>query len=135
VVSIEAKLQAPGRWEALTDNGREKTGVDACEWARKAADLGAGEILVTSVDKEGTLKGFDLDLTARISGSVSIPVIACGGAGKPEHVLAAVKEGRADAVAVASLLHFRKCGMRELKETLLAGGVPVRRPSTAAPLS
>ncbi len=135
VVSIEAKLQAPGRWEALTDNGRERTGVDACEWARKAADLGAGEILVTSVDKEGTLKGFDLDLTARISQSVSIPVIACGGAGKAEHVLAAVQEGRADAVSVASILHFKKCGLRELKETLLAGGVPVRRPPTAAPLS
>lgn len=135
VVSIEAKLQSPGRWEALTDNGREKTGVDACEWARKAADLGAGEILVTSVDREGTLKGFDLDLTARVSGSVTIPVIACGGAGKAEHVLAAVKEGRADAVSVASILHFKKCGLRELKETLLAGGVPVRRPSAAAPLS
>ncbi|UPT74552.1 MAG: imidazole glycerol phosphate synthase subunit HisF [Elusimicrobiota bacterium] len=135
VVSIEAKLQAPGRWEALTDNGREKTGVDAYDWARRAADLGAGEILVTSVDREGTLKGFDLDLTAKLATAVSIPVIACGGAGGAAHVLAAVTEGRADAVSVASILHFKKCGLRELKETLLASGVSVRRPPEAAPLA
>lgn len=135
VVSIEAKRQGPGRWEALTDNGREKTGVDAYDWARKAADLGAGEILVTSVDKEGTLKGFDLELTSRLATAVSIPVIACGGAGGAADVLAAVQEGRADAVAVASILHFKRCGLRELKETLLAAGVSVRRPPAAAPLA
>jgi len=131
VVSIEAKLQAPGRWEALTDNGREKTGVDACEWARRAADLGAGELLVTSVDREGTLKGFDLDLTARVAGSVGIPVIAGGGAGKPQHVLDVIREGRADAVALASLLHFKRAGLPELKEFLLENGAVVRRPNAA----
>jgi imidazole glycerol-phosphate synthase subunit HisF len=133
VVSIEAKSQGPGRWEALTDNGRERTGVDAYEWARKAADLGAGEILVTSVDKEGTLKGFDLELTAKLATAVSIPVIACGGAGSAAHVLSAVQEGRADAVSVASILHFKRCGLRELKETLLGAGVSVRRPPAPAP--
>jgi len=106
VVSIEAIRQPGGRYEAYTDNGRERTGVDAIEWARRAAELGAGELLVTSIDREGTGQGFDLALTRTISESVSIPVIACGGAGSVGHVVEAVREGRADAVCVASLLHY-----------------------------
>ena len=105
VVSIEAIKQADGTWEAHTDNGRQSTGLNAVEWARKAADLGAGEILVTSIDREGTGKGFDVGLVETISRSVAIPVIAAGGAGKLEHIADVVAHG-ADAVCIASMLHY-----------------------------
>jgi len=107
VVSIEAIHKDDGSYEAYTDCGREETGVDAIEWARRVADLGAGELLVTSIDREGTGKGFDLDLIRQISESVSIPVIASGGAGKLDHILEAVVSGKADAVCVASMLHYK----------------------------
>lgn len=110
VVSIEAIRMPDGRYEAFTDNGREATGVDAFQWAEQAADAGAGEIMITSVDREGTGKGFDLDLTRRIANSVGIPVIACGGAGKVDHVVDVVRDGHADAVSVASILHYRLAG-------------------------
>ncbi|MBI5625575.1 MAG: imidazole glycerol phosphate synthase subunit HisF [Elusimicrobia bacterium] len=126
VVSIEAKLREPGRWEALTDNGREKTGVDVCEWAQRAAELGAGEVLVTSVDREGTGGGYDLELIRRLAEALPIPVIACGGAGSLAHVLDAVTTGRADAVSLASLLHYRRATLPELKKALAAGDVAVR---------
>ena len=113
VVSIEAIRQPDGRYEAHTDNGRERTGIDAMDWAVRAAELGAGELLVTSIDQEGTGKGFDLELTRRIARSVSIPVIACGGAGKLDHISSVITEGQADAVSVASMLHYR-C-MREVQ--------------------
>jgi cyclase len=106
VVSIEAIRMPDGRYEAYTDNGRERTGVDALEWAVRAAELGAGELLVTSIDREGTGKGFDLELTRAIAQSVSIPVIACGGAGRLGHVYDVVVEGKADAVCLASVLHY-----------------------------
>ena len=106
VVSIEAIKQPDGSYEAFTDCGRERTGKDAHEWAIKAAELGAGELLVTSVDNEGTGKGYDLELTSRIAQSVDIPVIALGGAGRVEHVLEVIDQGRADAVAMASILHY-----------------------------
>ena len=106
VVSIEAIKAPDGSYEAYTDNGRESTGVDAFEWAARAAELGAGELLVTSVDREGTGDGFDLELTRRIAESVSIPVIACGGAGRYEHVSEVVLTGKADAVCLASILHY-----------------------------
>jgi cyclase len=106
VVSIEAIRLGPGRYEAFTDNGRERTGRDAVEWARQASELGAGELLVTSVDREGTGAGFDLELTRAIADSVPIPVIASGGAGTSEHVVAAYREGHASAAAIASLLHY-----------------------------
>jgi cyclase len=106
VISIEAIRKSNGEYEAYTDNGRERTGVDAFEWAIQAAGLGAGELLVTSIDREGTGKGFDLELTKRIADAVSIPVVACGGAGTIDHVCEAVLEGHADAVCVASLLHY-----------------------------
>ena len=107
VVSIEAKKQLDGSYEAYTDNGRERTGVDVFGWAKRVEELGAGEILLTSIDQEGTGKGFDLELTRRVAESVSIPVIACGGAGQVEDVHEVVARGRADAVSVASVLHYR----------------------------
>jgi cyclase len=125
VVSIEAKRRPQGGWEAYTDNGREKTGVDAVEWARRAADLGAGEILVTSVDREGTRKGLDLELIAAIGPRVSVPVIACGGAGSIAHVAEAFRAG-ADAVAVAGLLHYGMETVGSLKAGLRESGLEVR---------
>jgi cyclase len=106
VVSIEAIRHENGTYEAYTDNGRESTGVDVFEWARRVCDLGAGEILLTSIHQEGTGSGFDIDLVRRVSQSVPIPVIACGGAGNVEHVVTAVRLGFADAVALASILHY-----------------------------
>ncbi len=107
VVSIEAIRTPDGRYEAYTDNGRESTGVDALQWARQVEGLGAGEILLTSVDREGTGKGFDLGLTRMTATAVSIPVIACGGAGTVRHVSEVIEQGQADAVCLASMLHYR----------------------------
>lgn len=107
VVSIEAKKQPDGTYEAYTDNGRIKTGVNVFDWARRVAKLGAGEILLTSIDQEGTGQGFDIELTRRVAESVSIPVIVCGGAGCDNHVLDVIAGGKADAVSVASILHYQ----------------------------
>ena len=107
VVSIEAIKKQDGRYEAYTDNGRIPTGLSAIDWAVRAAELGAGEILVTSINCEGTGKGLDIELTRQIAKSVPIPVIACGGAGNIHHIYEAVAEGEADAVSVASLLHYQ----------------------------
>lgn len=106
VVSVQAIKRSDGSYEAYTDYGREATGVDAVEWALRAAEEGAGELLVTSIAQEGTGKGYDLELTRCIADAVTIPVIACGGAGKVDHVCDAVLEGRADAVSMASILHY-----------------------------
>ena len=106
VVSIEAIKKSDGCYEAYTDNGREKTGVDVFDWALKVVELGAGEIMLTSIDQEGTGKGFDLELTRKVSESVPIPVIACGGAGKISHINDVITEGKADAVSLASILHY-----------------------------
>jgi len=106
VVSIEALRHADGTYEAYTDNGREKTGLNALAWAEQAAELGAGEILITSIDREGTGKGFDPELTCAVARRVPVPVIACGGAGSVCHVVDAAREGEAQAVALASILHF-----------------------------
>lgn len=127
VVSIEAIKIGQDKWEAYTDNGREKTGLDAIEWAKRAEELGAGEILLTSIDMEGTENGFDLDLIKKVTGAVSIPVIASGGAGKIEDFEICFKEGNADAVATASLLHYKKYGVDEIKERILDKGIPLRR--------
>ena len=106
VVSIEAIRMPDGRYEAHTDNGREQTGVEAIAWGARAAELGAGELLVTSIDREGTGKGFDLELTRAIAERVPIPVIACGGAGRVEDVGHVIEDGKADAVCLASILHY-----------------------------
>lgn len=106
VLSVEARRLPSGGYECLTDNGREKTGKDVVEWIDEAVALGAGEVLLTSVDQEGTGKGYDIELTRRVANSVTVPVIASGGAGVVEHVRAAVADGRADAVCVASILHY-----------------------------
>ena len=106
VVSIEAIKHASGKYEAFVEYGRQETGVDAIEWAERAEALGAGELVVTSINQEGTGQGFDLELTRRIAGAVSIPVIAAGGAGSIEHVSQVIQEGKADAVSIASLLHY-----------------------------
>lgn len=156
LVSVEAVRQPSGKYEAFTDNGRERTGLDAVEWAVRAAELGAGELLVTSVDREGTGKGYDVELTRQIADQVSIPVIACGGAGTMSHVREVITEGHADAVSLASLLHYsvvergeagprredegnleflksgrtfsnlRGATLPELKEDLRADSIPVR---------
>jgi cyclase len=107
VVSIEAKKQSNGSYEAYTDNGREKTGMNVPEWAVRVAELGAGEILLTSIDREGTGTGFDLELTREVSQSVPIPVIACGGAGQVSHLYDVIDYGKADAVSIASILHYK----------------------------
>lgn len=132
VLSIEAKLRGEGRWEALTDNGRERTGVDALDWVRQAEDLGVGEILVTSVDKEGTRRDFDHALFRAVRERVSIPVIGCGGAGTADHVVAAVRDDGLDAVACASLFHYNHCSLAELRTAFAAEGLAVRMPSEAA---
>jgi imidazole glycerol-phosphate synthase subunit HisF len=106
VASIEAIRRADGSYEAYTDNGRERTGVDVLEWSVRVAELGAGEIMVTSIDREGTGRGFDCELTSRIAGTVNIPVIACGGAGNVDHLVEVLLKGQADAVCLASLLHY-----------------------------
>lgn len=119
VVAIEAGRQADGSWLAFTDNGREHTGVDAVRWAIRAAELGAGEILATSIDREGTGEGFDTDLCASIAAAVKIPVIAHGGAGKAEHVADAARRTGVSAVAVSSLLHYE--AIRTLRPRESAG--------------
>ena len=106
VVSIEAIKRTDGTYEAYMENGREQTGIDAIAWAVRAAELGAGELLVTSIDREGTGEGFEVELTRNIAEFVSIPVIACGGAGELRHISDVVTEGKADAVCVASMLHY-----------------------------
>ncbi len=126
VLSVEAKRQAPGKWEAYTDNGRERTGLDAVEWIRKAVDLGAGEVLLTSVDMEGTKKGMDLELIRAVAPAVNVPVIACGGPGNVDHVAQALA-AKADAVAVAALLHYKLETVGSLKAGLQARGIEVRQ--------
>lgn len=125
VLSIEAKRIAEGRWEAYTDNGREKTGLDVIEWAQRGVELGAGEILLTSVDQEGTREGFDTELIAAVSKVVPVPVIASGGMGKLDHVVSAVREG-ADAVAMADILHYGRSIVGDIRATARAAGINVR---------
>ncbi|MCU9951392.1 imidazole glycerol phosphate synthase subunit HisF [Pseudomonas sp. PDM13] len=127
VLSIEAKEQAPGKWEAYTDNGRERTGLDVVEWAVRGVELGAGEVLVTSVDREGTRKGFDIDLIRQISDAVSVPVIASGGMGKVEHMVDAAKLARPDAIAMADVLHYNRMTIDEIRSAALAAELPVRK--------
>jgi imidazole glycerol-phosphate synthase subunit HisF len=126
VVSIEAKKIANNKWEVYTENGREKTGIDVLDWARKVDDLGAGEILLTSIDNEGTLKGFDNNLVDMISKNVSIPVIASGGMGNIEHAVSVIKDANADAVAIANVLHYGELSVPEIRGKLIEKDINVR---------
>ncbi|HEY7252805.1 MAG TPA: imidazole glycerol phosphate synthase subunit HisF [Methylomirabilota bacterium] len=126
VVAIDAKSRAAGAWEVFTHGGRRPTGRDAVAWAREVERLGAGEILLTSMDRDGTGEGYDLALTRAVSDAVSVPVIASGGVGRLEHLREGVVEGRADAVLVASLFHFGQHTVPEAKRYLAEQGVPVR---------
>jgi cyclase len=132
VVAIDAKQRArrhgedPLAWEVFIHGGRTPTGIDAVEWARLMEELGAGEILLTSMDRDGTKDGYDIALTKAISRATTIPVIASGGAGTVEHLFAALAEGEADAVLAASIFHYRQYSIKEVKEYLQARGVAVR---------
>lgn len=125
VLSIEAKRQGNGKWEIYTDCGREKSGIDAVEWASRAVSLGAGEILVTSIDQEGTRKGFDTNLTSAIARVVNVPVISSGGYGVPKHLHQVVAAG-ADAVAFADCLHYERTSISLLRDDARAAGINVR---------
>jgi cyclase len=127
VLSIEAKEVGPGRWEAYTDNGRERTGLDVVEWAARGVELGAGEILLTSVDREGTRKGYDLGLIRAVRSVVSVPVIASGGMGSVAHMEAAATVGMADAVSMGDVLHYGRTTIPDIRAAALAAGLPVRR--------
>lgn len=126
VLSIEAKQQGPGHWEVYTDCGRERSGLNVVEWARRGEALGAGEILVTSIDREGTRQGFDLELTRAITSAVGIPVIASGGMGKSSDLVDVVTQGKADAVAMADVLHYERATLAELRQAAQSAGIQVR---------
>ena len=126
VLSIEAKQVGPERWEVYTDNGRERTGLDVVEWVKRGVAQGAGEVLLTSVDREGTRKGFDIALVRAVTSAVSVPVIASGGMGEPEDLLEAVCEGGADAVAIADILHYKRADIGEIRAVAQAAGLGVR---------
>lgn len=126
VVAIDAKQVAPGQWHVFTHGGRNDTGLDAVDWAKKVEMLGAGEILLTSMDRDGTKNGFDLALTRAVSDAVRIPVIASGGVGNLQHLADGVTEGRADAVLAASIFHFGEYTVRQAKEYMAARGIEVR---------
>jgi len=126
VVAIDAKAVAPERWEVFTHGGRRPTGLDAIEWARRVEALGAGEILLTSMDRDGTKQGFDLPLTRAVADAVGIPVIASGGVGNLQHLADGVTEGRADAVLAASIFHFGEYTVQQAKRYMAERGIPVR---------
>ncbi len=129
VVAVDAKRRGSGPedgWEVYTHGGRRPTGIDAVVWVRRMAALGAGEILLTSMDRDGTKDGFDIPLTRTVADAIEIPVIASGGAGNAEHMAEALIDGRADAALAASIFHFRETTVREVKRILAARGVPVR---------
>ncbi|MFA5913060.1 MAG: imidazole glycerol phosphate synthase subunit HisF [Burkholderiales bacterium] len=133
VVAIDAKRVVPTadaggapRWEVYTHGGRKSTGLDAVQWARKMQALGAGEILLTSMDRDGTKSGFDLELTRAVAEAVDVPVIASGGVGNLEHLAAGILEGKADAVLAASIFHYGEYSVRQAKELMAARGIEVR---------
>jgi cyclase len=126
VVSIDAKKVAPDRWEVFSHGGRKPTGLDAVDWAKRAVSLGSGEIVLNSIDADGTKAGFDLVITRRISEAVGVPVVASGGAGTLEHMAAVLLEGKADAVLAASIFHFGEYTVGDVKRFLASRGIPVR---------
>ncbi len=126
VVAIDAKQVAPGRWEVFTHGGRKATGLDAIEWATKMQSLGAGEILLTSMDRDGSKIGFDLALTRAVSDALEIPVIASGGVGNLQHMVDGVKQGGADAVLAASIFHYGEYTVQQAKQFMQQQGIEVR---------
>jgi cyclase len=126
VVSIDAKRVAPEKWEVFSHGGRKSTGLEAVEWAKRAVSLGAGEIVLNSIDADGTKAGFDLEITRRVSEAVSVPVVASGGAGKLEHMAEVLLAGKADAVLAASIFHFGEYTVGDVKKFLAANGISVR---------
>ncbi len=125
-VAVDVKKREDGEYTVFLNGGRKDTGISAMEWIKKAESLGAGEILLTSMDADGTKEGYDIDITRRVSESVNIPVIASGGAGKIEHFYEGINEGKADAVLAASLFHYKELTIKEVKEYLKGKGIPVR---------
>jgi imidazole glycerol-phosphate synthase subunit HisF len=132
VVAVDARQSSPGKWEVFTHGGRKGTGLDAIEWARRMTDHGAGEILLTSMDRDGTRSGFDLALTRAVSDAVPVPVVASGGVGTLDHLVEGVTEGGASAVLAASIFHFGEFTIAQAKEYLAKAGVPIRQISRAA---
>jgi cyclase len=132
VVAIDAKRVAPGRWEVFSHGGRKATGLDAGEWAERVAELGAGEIVLNSIDADGTKAGFDLAITKKVSESVGIPVVASGGAGTLGHMADVLLNGKADAVLAASIFHFGEYTVGEVKDFLASKGIAVRPVQAAA---
>ena len=126
MVAIDARSSGDDTWEVFTHGGRNGTGIDAVEWASRMEDYGAGEILLTSMDKDGTKSGYDLPLTRTISRNLRIPIIASGGAGTLEHLSDGVKLGEADAVLVASIFHYGEYTIKEAKDFMKANGISVR---------
>jgi cyclase len=131
VVAIDAKrtgpANSPGRWEVFTHGGRRETGLEAVAWARRMAELGAGEILLTSMDRDGTKAGFDIALTRAVSDAVTVPVIASGGVGTLDHLVEGIRDGHASAVLAASIFHFGTYRLAEAKAHLAAAGIPMRQ--------
>jgi len=125
VIAVDAKRRAD-KWQVYINGGRDETGLDAVDWVKKAASLGAGEVLLTSMDRDGTKDGYDTELTRRICEAVNIPVIASGGCGSPEHFYEALTKGKADAALAASVFHFKEFSIREVKQYLKSKGVQVR---------
>lgn len=127
VVAIDAKREGEGKWGVYTHGGRNPVGLDAVEWAKECAERGAGEILLTSMDSDGTKAGYDIELTKAVSEAVNIPVIASGGAGNLDHMVDVLKDGKADAVLAASIFHFGEHTVAEAKEVFAENNIPVRR--------
>lgn len=132
VVAVDAKQVSPGKFEIFTHGGRNATGLDAIEWSQRMTAYGAGEILLTSMDRDGTRVGYDLPLTRAVANAVSVPVIASGGVGNLDHMVDGVREGHASAVLAASIFHFGQFTIRQAKERLMAAGLPVRLTPQAA---
>ena len=126
VVAIDAKQAAPGQWQVFTHGGRRETGIDAVTWAKRLAAYGAGEVLLTSMDRDGTKSGFDIALTRAVADAITIPVIASGGVGTLDHLVAGIRDGHATAVLAASIFHFGTYRVAQAKAHLAAAGIPVR---------